>query len=108
MRPRPIIPASNILDMDVTSLLRVPTPAGTGPATLAAPVAGASQRDEGAKTRHYESANDQKAHTVPRSLQNLSTLNDTKQNHHDRDDQQNVDQPTQRVRGGQAECPEKD
>ena len=38
---------------------------------------------------------------APSSLQDLSTLNDTNQYHHNRDDQENVKETAQRVRGDQ-------
>src|SRR4029077_4457014 len=51
--------------------------------------------------------NDQKPHTLP-SLQYFSTLNDTNQDHHDRNDQEQVNESPQRVRGNHAKHPEND
>src|SRR5659263_552033 len=43
---------------------------------------------------------------TPWSLHGPSTLNDIDQYHHDRDDQENVNESTHRVRGDQTYCPE--
>jgi len=46
--------------------------------------------------------------SIPRSLQDLSTLKDTNQYHHDRDDQENVNDSAQCVRRNQPKQPEND
>src|SRR5659263_129567 len=43
---------------------------------------------------------------TPWSLHSPSTLNDIDQHHHDRDDQENVNEPAHRVRGDQTYRPE--
>src|SRR4029077_9363120 len=43
---------------------------------------------------------------LPRSLQNLSTLNHPDEDHDDRDDEENVDESAHGVRGDQAQYPE--
>src|SRR5512140_1736452 len=41
-----------------------------------------------------------------RALEYLSSLNDIDQHHHDRDHEENVDEPSHRVRGDQTHRPE--
>jgi hypothetical protein len=45
---------------------------------------------------------------TPWSLQDLSTLKEINHYHHDRDDQENVNEPAHRVRGDQTQRPEDD